>query len=96
MYQRSKLAYLDIYFSLIVFVILTILFHETTLDEKIAHLFYSPTLSWTYRDNFLLEKILHKGGVIFIILALVTLVSYVFYQLTLAIALSTGKGILRP
>jgi membrane-associated PAP2 superfamily phosphatase len=62
----------------IFFLALMVLFHETNLDKKIASQFYLHS-EWIYRDNFFLEKILHKGGVLFTITALVGLVGYLIY-----------------
>ena len=65
MYRYTKSQLLDIFLPVILFTGLMFLFHQTSLDEWIAGHFYSESESWIYRDNFFLEKILHKGGVIF-------------------------------
>lgn len=63
----------DFFLPIIVLFILMILFHESAIDIQFASHFFSPT-GWIYRDSFLLEKVLHKGGVKFIILLLVFIV----------------------
>lgn len=53
--------------------------HDTKLDVKIASYFYSEELSWIYRNNFLTEKIFHKGGVIFLEVLFLVLLTLIFY-----------------
>ncbi len=67
MYRYSKKQLLDFVLPAICLLALAFLFHQTSLDEKLAAHFYSPAESWRYRNNFFLEKILHKGGVLFCI-----------------------------
>ncbi|MEA9355823.1 phosphatase PAP2 family protein [Bacteriovorax sp. PP10] len=45
--------------------------HESGFDIFLAGHFFNSTDQWMYRDSFVLEKILHKGGVIFSIVLLV-------------------------
>lgn len=79
MYRYSKSHLLDMIIASIVFIGLMFLFHETSLDEWGASHFYSATKSWIYRDNFFLEKIFHKGGVIFTLAVLVALIGRWIY-----------------
>jgi membrane-associated PAP2 superfamily phosphatase len=53
--------------------------HESGLDTALASRFFNPTDQWMYRDSFVLEKILHKGGVIFSIVILVALLGRWLY-----------------
>jgi len=52
----------------------TIYSHGSGLDTALAGYFFNPVDQWIYRDSFLLEKVLHKGGVILTIVLLVALV----------------------
>jgi membrane-associated PAP2 superfamily phosphatase len=61
--RKTQLS--DFFLPLVILCVLMFLFHQTPLDEWGAGHFYSVTKSWIYRDNFFLEKILHKGGVLF-------------------------------
>lgn len=74
----SKPKFLEHLIPAIIFLGLMVLFHETSLDEKIALQFYVHS-EWIYRDNFFLEKILHKGGVLFSTAILVGLIGYFIY-----------------
>lgn len=69
MYSYTRSQKLDFLFGIIFSLGMMFLFHETFLDEWLAGHFYQDS-KWVYRDSFLLEKIFHKGGVIFIIVAL--------------------------
>lgn len=70
MHRPHKSHLLDIYLSSSILICLMFLFHQTYLDEWVASHFFSVPQQWIYRDNFFLEKILHKGGVIFTIVLL--------------------------
>lgn len=66
--------------TLSLIVILAIIYsHGSGLDTAIANYFFNPIDQWLFRDYFVLEKILHKGGVIFTILLLVSLLVRWFY-----------------
>lgn len=53
--------------------------HESGLDTMLAAHFFNPTDKWMFRDSFVLEKILHKGGVIFSITILVAILGRWLY-----------------
>lgn len=55
-----------------------VFFHEAGIDEKISSHFFSNN-EWIYRDNFFLEKILHKGGVLFSTTILICFIGYFIY-----------------
>lgn len=55
-----------------------VFFHEAGIDEKISSRYFSQN-EWIYRDNFFLEKILHKGGVLFSTVLLAGMIGYFFY-----------------
>jgi membrane-associated PAP2 superfamily phosphatase len=74
MYRYNKSHLMDIYLTSIVLIGLMFLFHQTFLDEWVASHFFLAPQQWIYRDNFFLEKILHKGGVILTIVLLVLFV----------------------
>lgn len=52
-----------------------VLIHNTGTDFWLAGHFFSGG-QWIFRDNFFLEKILHKGGVIFTQVCLATLIFF--------------------
>ena len=72
---------LNIEFSALILImsLLIIYSHQSTLDSSIANYFYNSIDQWKYRDQYFLEKILHKGGVILTVVILVTLLSRIFY-----------------
>ena len=39
-----------------------ILLHDLKVDLNLATLFYHPQENWIYRNTFLFETLLHKGG----------------------------------
>lgn len=53
--------------------------HDSGLDTMLAGHFFNPADKWMYRDSFVLEKILHKGGVIFSIVILVAILGRWIY-----------------
>ncbi len=57
----------------------TVYSHGAGIDTILAAQFFSPTGQWIYRDSFLLEKILHKGGVIFSMAILVAFLGRFIY-----------------
>jgi membrane-associated PAP2 superfamily phosphatase len=59
-----KKHYYDFLFPVVALAVLTIAFHQTNLDEWLAGHFISSGV-WKFRNSFLLEKVLHKGGVLF-------------------------------
>lgn len=66
--------------TLVLLVSLMIIYsHGTGLDSRLANYFYNPIDQWIYRDSFVLEKILHKGGVIVTIVILLTLLVRLLY-----------------
>lgn len=68
--------------TLIVIIALATMYsHGSGLDSTIAAHFFNPTDQWIYRDSFVLEKILHKGGVIFSIVLLIALLGRWIYLL---------------
>lgn len=79
MYRYSKSQKLDLIIPVILLIALMFLFHQTFLDEWLASHFYIKGQAWIYRDNFILEKILHKGGVIFSTAILVVMIGYWIY-----------------
>jgi membrane-associated PAP2 superfamily phosphatase len=79
MYHYSKTQLLDFIIPSIILTGLLFLSHQTTFDISMARHFFSPTEGWIYRDNFVLEKILHKGGVIAGIIFNVILVGLIIY-----------------
>lgn len=63
----------------IVLAILVFVFHESTLDHLLISPFYSKIPPhWPWRNSFVTEKIIHKGGVKFIILFTVSLLGICF------------------
>lgn len=54
----------------------SIIFHGSWLDIKISSFFFSQEKGWIYRDNFYIERILHKGGVWLIIFMLLGIIYY--------------------
>ena len=64
---------MDLLIPSVILLSLMLLFHETSFDHKISTLIYSPSSNWIYRNNFILEKIFHKGGVIFSSMILVVI-----------------------
>lgn len=75
-YPKPK--FLDFFIPSIIFFGLMVLFHESFIDERVASLFFSSG-DWVYRNNFFLEKILHKGGVIFSTAILVGILAYAIF-----------------
>ena len=65
MYRYSKTQMYDFILPSMIFIGLAFLFHQTSLNEILAGQFYTLKAHWIYRDNFVLEKIFHKGGVLF-------------------------------
>ncbi|MBY0414201.1 MAG: phosphatase PAP2 family protein [Bdellovibrionales bacterium] len=59
-FKNQNFEYLALLF---IFGVLTYSFHIYEWDIILAKNFYSPGNGWIYRDNFFLEKVLHKGGV---------------------------------
>ncbi len=72
---------LNIEFAILVLIVsfMIIYSHEGGLDFSLANYFYNPVDHWKIRDSFLLEKILHKGGVILTIVILITLLVRLLY-----------------
>lgn len=64
---------LNIEFATLALVVTLAMFysHDTGLDTRLAGYFFNPTDQWMFRNSFVLEKILHKGGVIFTMAILV-------------------------
>jgi membrane-associated PAP2 superfamily phosphatase len=79
MYCYSKSQKLDFIIPSILLIGFMFLFHQTHLDEWLAGHFYSRPTSWMYRNNFILEKVLHKGGVIFSSTILAIVAGYWLY-----------------
>jgi membrane-associated PAP2 superfamily phosphatase len=77
MYPISKSQLIEMILWSIVVTFLMILFHQTVLDSQLASYFFSPSGLWVYRDNYILEKILHKGGVLLVIGVLVFLIAWI-------------------
>lgn len=75
-YKDSKIIF---FLPLVIIGCLAILFHQSFLDEWVARHFYFSH-GWIYRDSFLFEKILHKGGVLFTIFLISCLVLKLFWQ----------------
>lgn len=73
----KKPSILEFLIPAIVSLVLMVFFHETGIDEKLSSHFFIKN-EWIYRDNFFLEKILHKGGVLFSSAILVGLIIYFF------------------
>lgn len=57
----------------------TVYSHGAGLDTTLAGYFFNPVDQWMYRNSFILEKVLHKGGVIFSIAILVALLGRWIY-----------------
>lgn len=53
--------------------------HGSGPDTALAGTFFNPNEKWMFRNSFVLEKIFHKGGVIFTIVILMTLLVHLFY-----------------
>ncbi len=69
-----------IFFSWSIFLFFIIIIsHESGLDEFIASFFYHSQNGWIFRNNFFFEKIIHKGGVIFIMVFYFALLGYLIY-----------------
>lgn len=62
---------------------LSILFlHEARLEVTLASYFFDLNQGWLYQNNFFLEKILHKGGVLFIIaIYIFILVKFLYFYI---------------
>lgn len=74
----KKPSFLEFLIPAIVSLALMVFFHESGNDERLSSLFFVKN-KWIYRDNFFLEKILHKGGVLFSAVILVGFIGYFFY-----------------
>lgn len=59
---------------LFLFLGLFLLIQHTQFEFSLEGNFFSLKSGWIFRDNFLLEKVFHKGGVKFIILCLLFLI----------------------
>ncbi|MBC7713660.1 MAG: phosphatase PAP2 family protein [Rhizobacter sp.] len=79
MYHYTKSQKLDFIIPSIFLIVLVFVFHQTFLDEWLASHFYVQGSSWIYRNNYILEKILHKDGVIFSTTILVAVCGYWIY-----------------
>lgn len=64
MYRYTTKQLFDFIIPSIFLIGLVFLFHQTSLNEQLAGHFFTPSAEWIYRDNFFLERILHKGGVL--------------------------------
>lgn len=62
--KKESKEYGDYFIPIIFLFFLTLVFHQVGIDEWIAGHFYKSG-GWPYRDNFIIEKILHKGGALF-------------------------------
>ena len=53
----------------LLFIFLSIIYsHQSYLDTLVAAWVYDPELGFALRNHFLLEKVFHKGGVLFVLL----------------------------
>lgn len=59
--------------------LLMIVFHSTSLDARLASMFFASDSKWPYRDNELLEIVFHKGGVKLVVLTLVIVLGATCY-----------------
>ena len=59
--QRNHSAEI-VSFAFLAFIMMLI-FHYLKIDDKLASLFFDKNLKWVYRDHFIFENLLHKGGV---------------------------------
>jgi len=69
----------DFLIPMVFLIFLVIICQKTNIDHTLANFFFTPPNIWPYRNNFFLEKILHKGGVIFIISLFTILLSCLYY-----------------
>ncbi len=58
-FRRSIEILLIVVFALLIM----FLFHYSRTDLFVSGLFYSPQTLWPFRDHFIFENLLHKGGV---------------------------------
>ena len=74
---------LNIEFAIIVLILSLMIFysHGSGLDSSLASYFFNPIDQWKFRDSFILEKVLHKGGVILTIVILLGFIGRLFYIL---------------
>ncbi len=63
MYKNKLHSTKEIFVLIFIALGLMFFFHLSGLDEMLSSLFFDPQLRWIYRDHFILENILHKGGV---------------------------------
>ena len=75
----SKSLNIELAVLVLILSLMIIYSHQSGLDFSIANYFFNPIDQWKYRDSFVLEKILHKGGVIVTIVILVSLLGRLFY-----------------
>lgn len=70
-----KPRHTEFLFIIVIISIMMIIIHNYGFDFWVSGHFFSDG-KWIYRDNFFLEKILHKGGVLFSLLCLVILIFF--------------------
>lgn len=75
----SQSLNIDFFIAAIVALIGMIYSHESGVDTTLASYFFNPNKQWLFRNSFILEKILHKGGVLFVIVLLLGIIGRLFY-----------------